>query len=70
MPMRSSGRPRRRFSALNAASALCIAHAQRTARSASSGRPNGAPKSTKIASPMNSLMMPPCWMITGVIRAR
>src|SRR5882724_5009578 len=44
MPMRSDGSPRARRSAFSAASASCMASAQRTARAAWSGWSSGAPK--------------------------
>src|SRR5262249_9519411 len=66
-PMTSDGNPWRSLSRLKPAIARCMAQAHRTARSASSGRSNGAPNNTRIASPINSLIVPRCWRITGVM---
>ena len=50
--------------------ACCMARAQAAARSAWSAWASGAPNTANTASPMNSLMVPPCWITTSVIRAR
>ena len=70
IPIERSGKPCSRFQAFTSAMAFCMPTAQATASAAWSGILRGAPKTTKIPSPRNSITVPPCRAITADMHSK
>ena len=70
IPMAISGRSVSRFSWFTSAIRCCISIAHATARPGASSQSVGAPKTTRIASPMKLSMVPPYWPITSTMCPR
>ena len=69
-PICTSGRSWAWFQRLTRSMTRSMARAQATARAVSSSRWTGAPKMVRMASPMNSSMVPWCLVMTSVISER